>query len=731
MRRALPILALWCGLAVCLSVLTTRVADWFALPNEMLYERRAISVAQSLSPLPRLRGELISTFDQLYPVLVAPAFRWGHLPDDLWTAHLLNAWIMSSACIPAFLLARRVTTQRWAPYLVALLSVVMPWIILSSFLLTEVAAYPAFVWTLLAMQVSTAAPSRRHDLLALLAIGVAFAGRTQLAILLFLLPVAIVAHELGRTRGIRRALRAAVDSHRLLAGVYGLLAVAGVVLAATGRLPSVLGVYGATIGGTGASVGERLVPAGIGGSFVEHVATFALGLGILPVVVGVAWLLANLVRPAGSRELHAFACIGAITVVAIALEVTIFDLRFGVRFVHDRYLFYVVPIVVLGFLCAVADRRPPRWSLVAPAALVALGFAVGELPRFTWEQFATVNSDAPISALYRPIVRMSGSLTTARVALVVATIVLTALFVLATVLLRRSQLTALAVAFLLVAVPSLTAYMFVRVLDVNGWSGRPLTDTPQPSYDWVDRIVGEHATVAMAPYPVSSDYFVNQRIWRDYEFWNKSVARDIQQPNKTFIFTGDTFEKLYPRFNPVTGVSSISPAPYVLQANQETRFRIAGEVKVLQPDVMLIDASEPWHLDWLTTGLYPDGWTKPRTTGRVRVFASPGQRGAVTRWVTIAYRAPDGVPQRAVGITSNLETGQGQATASTLRTAVRVCVPARGFAEVRVRADGASEIPGDLRDIGLSSGSRQGGVFVAEIALADEVGPPCRPKPPG
>ena len=101
---------------------------------------------------------------------------------------------------------------------------------------------------------------------------------------------------------------------------------------------------------------------------------------------------------------------------------TIFDLRFGERFVHDRYLFYVVPLVVLGFLCAIADR--PTAALVARrsrAALVALGFVVGALPRFTWEQFTTVNSDAPISALYRPIVRFSGSLASARVALVIAT----------------------------------------------------------------------------------------------------------------------------------------------------------------------------------------------------------------------------------------------------------------------------------------------------------------------
>ncbi len=496
MRRTLPILALWAGLAACLSVITTRVVDWFAMPNELLYERRAISVAQTLSPLPRVRDEIVSTFDQLYPVLVAPAFRFGGVPDDLWATHFLNAWIMSSACIPAFFLARRVTDWRWAPWVVAVLTVAMPWIFYSALVFTEVAAYPAFVWAIYAMQASTAAPSRRADLLALVAIGFAFFGRTQLAIMLFLLPAAIVAVELGRVRGVRSALRASLASHPLLVWAYGLLVAIGAVLALTGRLPGVLGVYGATIGGTGASVGERIVPSGFGGSFVEHLAVFSLGLGILPFVVGVAWLLANLVRPAGSRELHAFACLGALTVVAIFLEVTIFDLRFGERFVHDRYLFYLVPVIVLGFVCAVTDPWPPRWSLALPTSLVAVGFAVGELPRFTWEDYPQLNSDGPIYALVRPIVDMSGSLATARGALVVATVILSVLFVQAAILLRPRLFAGLAVGFVAVALPFITGYMLVRFFEVNGWSGRPLTSRPEPRYDWVDRAVGTARVVS-------------------------------------------------------------------------------------------------------------------------------------------------------------------------------------------------------------------------------------------
>src|SRR5262249_4110420 len=149
-----------------------------------------------------------------------------------------------------------------------------------------------------------------------------------------------------------------------------------------------------------------------------------------------------------------------------------------------------------GFLCAIADRRAPRWSLIPPTALVALGFVFGAFPGFMWAQFVTVNSDGPMSALFRPIVDAVGSLGSARVALVAVTLEVAAMFVIGAILLPRRWVARLSVAFVLVAMPSLTAYMFVRLLDHNSWSGRPITISPDPPYDWVDAIVGGNASVA-------------------------------------------------------------------------------------------------------------------------------------------------------------------------------------------------------------------------------------------
>src|SRR5262245_10600618 len=215
-RLELPLLAaLWVGLALVLSALTTRVTDWFVMTDELLYERLAISVSQLGSPLPHVHGELIPNLNQLYPLLLAPVFRSGLVPDSLHDAHALNAWVMSSACIPAFLLARRVTGRRLVAYALAALAVGLPWIVLSSFLLTEVAGYPAFLWAVLAIQAAIASPSRRNDVLGLLGIGLAVFARTQFELLLGVVPVALLAYELGRGGGVREAARRSLNGHRV------------------------------------------------------------------------------------------------------------------------------------------------------------------------------------------------------------------------------------------------------------------------------------------------------------------------------------------------------------------------------------------------------------------------------------------------------------------------------------------------------------------------------------
>ena len=728
-----PVLALWIVAGLALSQITGRVTDWFVMTDELLYERFAISSARSVSPLAEVHGQVTASLNQLYPLLIAPVFRSGLVPHDLHQAHLLNAWLMSSACIPAFLLGRRVTGRRSAAYAIAIASVCVPWMFYASFLLTEVAAYPAFLWAILGMQRAASAPSRSNDLLALGGIALAFYARTQFALLAAVLPIAIIAGEAGSAgrRGLSDrtvgAVRTAIARHRALAAAYALGVVGAIVLAAFGRLHSVLGGYGDTLAGN--------LPPGLARGLLGHLATLSLGVGILPAVGGIAWLGANALSPPGDRERHAFACLGIVTVIGLLVEVTVFDLRLGVgQIVYDRYLLYLAPVLLLAFLCAPVDRAPLRWSLLVVGALIALGFAVNNPPAFEWQQFATLSPDAPVSVFYRPIVRFAHGLGWARAALAALTIVLTALYAIATRRARSRTIAIAVTALALAAVPAETAYVFHRLFGAPGWSERPLTAPASASngFAWVDQSVGASSGVTMIPYHVSSAYFVSLRYWRDFEFWNKSVDRTVYfADDHAYRFTGNNFPRQELRIDPLTGAVNTSLTRYVAQSVTESRFRIAGSVRMQTQEVMLIDAPLPWRASWLTVGPYDDGWLKPAVAARIRIFPAVGQREPRIQRLTLQISTADGVTGRPFVTVSNLARFAGVAAGGTTSAvnSLPVCVPADGYADVRVSAEGSSPIPGDLSSLDASQAQREGSIYLADISVSDDIGPRCKVRP--
>src|SRR5262249_32720673 len=117
----------WLAAGLALSDLTARVRDWLDMTGELRYEQLSLSIAPTPSLVPRIHGVEVKSLEQLYPLLIAPVFAHGPVPHDVVEAHVLNAWVMASACIPAYLLAHDVTRRRLWAYVVAALSVCMPW----------------------------------------------------------------------------------------------------------------------------------------------------------------------------------------------------------------------------------------------------------------------------------------------------------------------------------------------------------------------------------------------------------------------------------------------------------------------------------------------------------------------------------------------------------------------------------------------------------------------------
>ena len=699
-------LALWAALGLVLQSLTTRMVDWYYMTDELLYERLAISVARTGSPLPALRGHLVPLVDQLFPLLIAVVYRHGFVPHDLHEAHALDAWVMSSASIPAFLLARRVTLNRWAGVFVAVLSVCVPWIVYATFLLTEVVAYPAFLWAMLALQATTANPSRRNDVLAVVAIAAAVFARTQFLSLLVVVPVALL---LVDGRGVHRR-------HPVLAWGYGLLLALAVFLIASGHAADVLGIYGESVHG-------HVLSTGLGRALADHAGVLALGLGLVPFVAGGAWLLRTIVRRDERRELHAFAAVALASIAMVVVEGAFFDERYGGVVVRDRYLFYAGPLVLVAFCCALVEPRRLGWWLLGPAALVVLGLAVAPIP-----DYGRLDVGSPVAVVIVYVGDSLHSAVGARIFLAAAAVIATLLFVEGASLLSRRALVIVVGLLVLLALPAETAYAFAQLFRHNGTAGRPVTVQQGGVFDWVDRTLGTRGDVTMVPYPtLETDLGASMSFWWDLEFWNKSVTRDAHYRGQ-FVGTPSTFPKLALAFDPRTGRANISPTRYVAQYQTDSRFRVSGTAVSQTRSTLLIDAAEPWRTDWLTFGLYDDGWTRPKHAAVIRVFAEPGQKGPVTRYLALGVQAswaPVLVARRPFQVVSNLQRWRGVANGTNrVENSVAVCVPAHGFTDVHVGTDGR----GDRTD--ADQRLRRVGVLLTEIDLADEVGPPCKAIPP-
>jgi hypothetical protein len=338
-----------------------------------------------------------------------------------------------------------------------------------------------------------------------------------------------------------------------------------------------------------------------------------------------------------------------------------------------------------------------------------------------------LSTDSPIALPYKWFDRLGGGETGASAILVAVTIAGSAAFVAASRLVRPGRLTAILALVLAVGFPADTAYAFVKLFSRDGHAVRPLTQSESGILDWLDRAVGTDARVTEVPYAVSTAYLVTLKSWRDLEFWNKSVRYAIHYPPGAYADAVIWFPNNAVTFDPRTGKASRTLSPLVVQSVGETRFRISGTVQIQNTDLMVIRADEPWRTDWLTSGLYGDGWTRPNTTAHVHVFAVPGQRGAVMRTLTVQVRAPVDQPDRAFRIEWRRGSVGGKANdQSSSIEQIPLCVPAHGYADVRVSSPTTSDVGPDQSVLGAAP-HRLGGVLVADISLSDDIGGACTP----
>jgi hypothetical protein len=516
---------------------------------------------------------------------------------------VLNAFLLASSAWPAYLLGRAVTGRVEGGYFAAALTAFTPWLVLSSTLLTENAAYPAFVWAVFLCYRALVEPSAGRDVAAVGGLVLAYLARTQLFVLALALPIAILAHE--------RDLRRALARHRLLAAAYGAGAAVAVGLAVTGSLTHVLGNYAGTVQG-------NVLPAGIWHSAAVHLDEVVVGTGVAPFLLAAAWAFTP-----SRRESQAFAVLFVPLVVLITLEAASFDLRFTPgEFVQDRYVCYLAPLFAVGAAASLLDpgRRRFRAGLVLAAGLAFLGLAAAD----SFDEEITLWWASPAGAFHRALRDAAGAIGLSADDLVGYGGPLLAAALAAAIwrLPARLSLSVLGVA--------LAAYGAYEARYVFDWLAVPGTTRPQAvegaPREWVDAALPAGASVALLPDPeLPSEY------WWDAEFWNKTIDRAATVGRRGAV-TPFASENL--SVEPKTGrLRGDEPTRLLVVDDAAPRLRLAGTVLATAEPLALVRAARPYRADWLVTGTEPAGWVRPGKPVRIRVFSGPSE-------LTVSLRAP-------------------------------------------------------------------------------------------
>ena len=667
---------------------SARVITWAVMTDELQTTKLATSIAQTGSPIPQIHGRYYGALSQLYPLLIAPFYGLFTAPAAATASHVLNPFLLASAAWPAYLLAHSVTRSRAAATLAALLTAFTPWLVMSTTLLTENAAYPAFVWAVFLCQRAIAEPSTRRDLVAIAGLVLAFVARTQFFLLAVVLPLALLAHEAtfrSSLPGWRERGRAAFRSHRLLFVLYAVALLVGAALAAVGSLGAVVGNYAVPFKGD-------LVPAGFWHSAALHFDYIVVAGGLAPFLLAASWALTGVIRPEG-RNAHAYAWLFVLIVPLLTFEVTSFDLRFTPNhFIQDRYLFYLTPLFAVGAGAALVQRTQLRLRL---AILIVFGVLFAALAGVSSYHDQPVIFWASPGAAFQPaIVTAAGWVHLAadwfvRIAVLVAAALAAALLAVAR---RAGASIAVGTAIAVAGFGSFEAgYVFQRFAEPA------LIENVRPHLDrrdWIDASVPSGSSVELVPSPLESATY-----WWEAEFWNKDVNETLQLDHDP---TFTPFPADQGRVDINRGRLVGARGDYLVIARTDPRFHLV-ERRAFRADVTRLRLVRPTHdyrLEWSTLAVSADGWTTPDHEARLRFY---GNGRPLKRTLVVVLSAAPEAP-KPIGFTLSSTEGsrRGSVDPGGARPPVElpVCVPAVGYTDVLMTTTGSAHVP-DGRTLAL------------------------------
>ena len=539
------------------------------------------------------RGQPIG-FKSLYAFVIAP-FWWIHSTATAYAAiKYANALIMSLAAIPTYLLARMLVTRRSA-VAVAVLSIAIPAMGYATFILPEALFYPYFAtcsW--LAVRALRSGKKLDAGLAVLVVLGAYLVKQAEFTTL----PVAFglaaaglwISGPRGKTMRRNWTRGDTIGALALLLGAFYLFN--RVVLQHVQEWQT-----------TTQYDKHRMLDLGLQAGL-----SFTIGLGVLPVVGGLASL--RLPDRKGDPVYRAFAAWLGATVFAAsiyaAMKSAYLSTQFG-TYVAERNLVYLSPLLLLGTALVFESRRID-WRLVSAAAAF-VAFIVLDKPF----QFAFPYIDAPGFSIPAALsVYWHWKVGADRFGLVLVLI----FSLLALAGRRRRIVTAAAGGFLLAW---LLAGEIAFTDGVDRYANQFKGNLPTP-YNWVD--LADHGQ----PAAYLGQELTDQNGENLTEFWNRSIDHV------------DALDDTAPGPGPKAKVTLLSPTG-LLTDYQGDKYVVADlgvhldaplvrTMVTPRGTITLYRLDGPWRLLDAEEGVYPDGANWCGSFCAYTYF-KPGQKGTL------------------------------------------------------------------------------------------------------
>ncbi len=549
----------------------------------------------------------------LYPYVLAPVWWIQDVGQAYATAKFLNVLLMTAVLFPTYGLARMVVSKPWALF-AATGAATIPALYYSAMLIEEPLAYP---WAALCAFLIAKALTRRTTWWiggAAVASLLAPAVREQLAVVPAAFAVAALALAATSSRAKREYARWSrwdwVGAITLAVGAV-IVVNAAISHASYSWLISTIFYK------------DRMIENGL-----WAVGALAIGMGILPMIAG----LAALVRPRGetwSPELRAvIATMGALIVGFgwyTAIKAAYISTTFS-TLVVERNLIYVAPLLFVG-TAMFLERPVVRWWAVAGAAGLTLAAILLAHP---YQMQFRVYSDAPgfslLQAANRAYQWTPDHARNVLIGMLVVSLVVIAL----PPLLPAGRAPVLALAALLVLTWSLAGQM--SAASASNTFSETLAENVQTPYDWIDRETGGAPTLYLGQR--LTDY---NGLWQ-MEFWNRSLkhvwSTDGSAPGPGPVLTPDLV-------NARTGAITPADVEYVVadpgidlvgKRTAEHEHSAAGT----PTNWRLFEIARPLRLQNSTRGVYQDGWAGKLSD--YSQFTTPGDSSGFAV-VTVSRRA--------------------------------------------------------------------------------------------